>query len=143
MTTRLVFHTGMAGTRTIHALDPWYRQLEYIITITDQGPSALQDAEPPLDRSWDIRVDVRYAKDANALCYNVVPQPQVKAVTITQYCSMQEEPFYTHNNSLAVLSKVSSVCWETRDFVQRPNDYIHLCVERYVSPAPEELVVFV
>lgn len=68
---------------------------------------------------------------------------EVAGVRVVQYCSMQAEPFATHNNSRLTLSNVSLSSWEVKNFVQRHNDYINICIERYFSPAPPELEVFV
>ena len=142
MSERVVFHMYMQHTKTMRVPDPWFRQLRYVINVTDRGPSNLPGAELHLDRSWDVRVDILHnvghdpvptEQDAKA------PRPVVRTVQVVQYCSMQLEPFATHNSNQLKLSKVSSSSWEVHDFVQRQNDYIQIAVERYFSHVPVEI----
>jgi hypothetical protein len=145
MSERVVFHAYMRCSRTMHVPDPWYRQLEYVINITDQGPSSLPGTKPPLDRSWDVRVAVRHRVNPNEIgrSEESLLRLVVSAVQVVQYCSMQAEPFASHNNSRLTLSKVSLSSWEVKDFVQRPNDYINISIQRYFSPTPEEIEIVV
>ncbi len=138
--TRVVFHTHLQGTRTLHAADPWHRRVEYIIRIADQGPSTLQGSQPPLDRSWNIEVEVLTIQ--NEMCCTNLSPLEVKSVTISQYCSMHTEPFSSHNGSRVVFVNVAPNKWQTTDFVQRHNDYINLCFELHSSNPPQEIEMF-